>query len=81
MAVTTPGSWMPVQGDSASTALTTRWAQPIRLADSPFRCIPAMSALMSSRRMAPIGLPPMAGLMWARSTERYVAMLESAPRC
>jgi hypothetical protein len=39
-----------------------------------------MSALMSSRRMAPIGLPPIAGSMWARSTDRYVAMLESAPR-
>ena len=41
-----------------------------RLADSPLRYMPAMSALMSSRRMAPIGLPPMAGLMWARSTDR-----------
>ena len=48
-AVTTPGNWMPVQGDSASflsrtasarTALMTRWAQPIRLADSPLRRIP-----------------------------------------
>jgi hypothetical protein len=31
--------------------------------------------------MAPIGLPPMAGSMWARSADLYVAMLESAPRC
>ena len=71
-AATTPGNWMPVQGDSASflsrtasasTALMTRWAQPIRLADRPLRCIAAISALMSSRRMAPIGLPPMAGSM------------------
>ena len=29
-----------------------------------------MRALMSSRRMAPIGLPPMAGYTWARSTDR-----------
>jgi hypothetical protein len=71
-ALTTPGNRIPVQGDSASllsrtasarTALTTRWAQPIRLADSSLRCIPAMRALMSSRRMAPIGLTPIAGSM------------------
>ncbi len=70
---------MPLHGDSvsflsrtasASTALMTRWAQPIRLALSPLRCMPAMRALMSSRRMTPIGLPPIAGSMWARSTDR-----------
>jgi len=33
----------------------TRWAQPIRLADSPLRCTLTISALMSSRRMAPMG--------------------------
>ena len=45
---------------SASTALTTKCEQPIRLADRPLRCIPAIGVLMSSRRMAPIGLsgPP-----------------------
>ena len=55
---------------SASTSLMTRWAQPILLADRPLRCMPAISALTSSRRMIPIGLPPIAGSMWARSTGR-----------
>jgi hypothetical protein len=71
-AVTTAGIWTSLQGDSASflsrtasasTALMTRCAQPIRLADRPLRCMVAISVLMSSRRILPIGLPPMAGSM------------------
>ena len=80
---------MSVQGDSAifllrtasvNTALMTRCAQPIRLADRPLRFIAAMISLMSSRRITRICRSPIAGYTWLRSTDWYVAMLLSAPR-
>jgi hypothetical protein len=61
---------MPAQGDpgsfllrtaSLNTALITRCAQPIRLADSPLRFITASRALMSSRLIVRTCRSPIAG--------------------
>jgi hypothetical protein len=63
-AVATPGSWMPVQGDSASflsrtasarTALMTKCAQPIRLAGRGRRSEPPWPGARAFRRGAVVG--------------------------
>jgi len=73
------GTGMSVQGDSASfllrtvslnTALMTRCAWLIRLADRPLRFIAATISLMSSRRMARIWRSPIAGYTCQRRTDR-----------
>jgi hypothetical protein len=67
---TTSGTGMSVQGDSASflfrtaslnTALMTRCAQPIRLADRPLRFITASRSLISSHLTVRICRSPIAG--------------------
>ena len=75
---TMSGTGMSVQGDSASfllrtaslnTALMTRCAEAIRLADRPLRLILTMISLISSRRIVRICRCPMAGYTWVRSTD------------